>query len=167
MAIVFGNQDRNASSKGSKNSGPLYGKRVLIADDSSVQRKKLRELYESLGLVCIGEASDGLECLGMAEKTNPDLISIDVLMPVMHGVETLGYLRKAGNQSLVVFVSALSNIEVLTEVRSMGYAPDAVFSKKDTREAFLEVLTAVFTGEMAESSDDGDVISDSKGQKSA
>ncbi|MEY4065220.1 MAG: hypothetical protein RIR26_1428 [Pseudomonadota bacterium] len=126
----------------------LTGKRVLIVDDSASQRRRLREIYESLGLQVVGDATHGLECLTLTERLDPDIISLDVIMPVMHGVETLDYLREKKNRAVVFYVSALGNVEALAEVRSAGgHLPDAIFSKKDGRDAFSEVLTSIFTGD--------------------
>jgi two-component system, chemotaxis family, chemotaxis protein CheY len=147
MAQLNGKYDKGNPSKGSGTLSPLGGRRVLVVDDNAHQRKRLRELYESLGFVCVGEAANGLECLDLAEKIHPDLISLDILMPVMHGVETLGYLREMGLKSIIVFVSALGSLEIIAELRSKGFQPDAVFSKKDTREMFIQVLNQIFSSE--------------------
>ena len=133
-----------AFQKSSTSSNPLKGKTVLVVDDNAYQRRRLRELYISLGFECIGEAENGLEALEMTERHHPDLVSLDILMPVMHGVETLGYLREANVPSIVVFVSALGSMEVVAELRSKGFLPDAIFSKKDTRDMFLQVLHKIF-----------------------
>lgn len=148
MAIVLSRLDRHNPSKAPNSANPLHGRRVLIADDSALQRKKLRELYESMGFKCVGEAENGLECLELAERTRPDLISLDILMPVMHGVEALGYLRESGCKAAIVFVSAMGNLEVITEVKARGgHLPEAVFSKKDSREMFVQMLTEIFSDE--------------------
>ena len=167
MATVLARLDRNAGSKSNKSDNPLYGKRVVIAEDNRLQRKKLRELYESMGFVCVGECENGLDCLEVAEKTKPDLISLDILMPHMHGVETLGYLKEAKNKAVIVFVSAMGNLESVAEVKSKGYSPDAVFSKKDTREMFLEVLNAIFTANDDEQEPQSMVPQSVLGEKSA
>jgi two-component system, chemotaxis family, chemotaxis protein CheY len=145
MAIVLGRCDKGNPSKASQGNSPLQGRRVLIVDDNANQRKRLRELYESMGFLFVGEASNGLEALEGAEKLKPDLISLDILMPLMHGVETLGYLKDSGCTSAVVFVSALGNLEILAELKSKGHQPEAVFSKKDTREMFVQVLSQIFS----------------------
>jgi CheY-like chemotaxis protein len=123
---------------------PLAGKTVVVVDDSQVQRRKLKELYESMGFKCIGEAANGLDGLTLCEKLKPDLVSLDILMPVMHGVETLGYIREANIVPFVVLVSAVPNLEDVAKLRPKGQVPDAIFSKKDSRETFREVLTNVF-----------------------
>lgn len=147
MAIVLGRLDKGSPSRAAQGGSPLQGKRVLVVDDNTNQRKRLRELYESMGFLCVGEAGNGLECLDLADKLHPDLISLDILMPLMHGVETLGYLREAGTTSAIVFVSALGNLEVLAELKNKGHQPEAVFSKKDTRDMFVQVLTQIFSEE--------------------
>ena len=153
MAVVLSKLDRNNPSKSPQPSNPLHGRRVLIAEDNPMQRKKLRELYESMGFLCVGEVENGLDCLEMAEKTKPDLISLDILMPVMHGMETLGYLREAKSTAAIVLVSAMGNVEAITEVKAKGHLPEAVFSKKDTREMFIQVLTEIFEGDSGEAAE--------------
>ncbi|NBW82456.1 response regulator, partial [bacterium] len=88
------------------------------------------------------------ECLALAEKTRPDIISLDVIMPVMHGVETLGYLREAKSSAVIMYVSVLGNLESMAEVKAPGgHLPDAIFSKKDGPEIIAEVLTSIFVGD--------------------
>lgn len=156
MAIMINKMDRNNSSKASKAVNPLFGRRVLVVDDNPNQRKKLRELYESMGFICVGEAANGLECVELAEKAKPHLVSLDILMPLMHGVEALGYVKDANPESVVVFVSAMGSMEEVMELRSRGHAPDAVFSKKDTREMFIEVLHEIFEVEEDQWTGEGD-----------
>jgi two-component system chemotaxis response regulator CheY len=147
MAVNLAKQDRNANSKPQTVENPLVGIRVLVVDDSPMQRSKLKELYHSLGMQCVGEAGDGLECLEKVEKLKPDLISLDIIMPQMHGVETLGYLRRQSVPAVIIFVSALGSVQATTELKSRGYSPDAVFSKKDTRDTFAQVLGEIFGDE--------------------
>jgi two-component system chemotaxis response regulator CheY len=149
MAVRFPSQsDRNPAARGIDRQNVLKGRRVVVADDSPSQRRRLCEIFESLGMIVTGEASNGLEALAIIERTKPDLISLDVIMPVMHGVETLGYLREANNLAYVIYVSAMGNLEALSEVKAPGgFSPDAIFSKKDGAETFAEVLISVFLGE--------------------
>ncbi len=149
MAVRIASQsDRNPPTRGVDRQNALKGRRVVVVDDSPSQRLRLCDVYQSLGMQVVGEASNGLEALAIVERTKPDLVSLDVIMPVMHGVETLGYLREAKNQAFVVYVSAMGNLEAMTEVKAPGgYLPDAIFSKKDSAETFADVLTSVFVGE--------------------
>jgi CheY-like chemotaxis protein len=163
MAITLARLEKHASAQSEKAQSRLAGKRVVIVDDSARQRAQFRSLLESLGLVCVGEAANGLECLSVVKRTQPDLVSLDVLMPVMHGVESLGYLRDDGYTGIVVFVSDLSRTEALAEVRVKGYQADAIFSKSDTKESFSLVLNDLFLSEEYRRSD----IAQSQADKSA
>lgn len=136
---------------------PLDGRTVVVVDDSKVQRKRLRDLYESFGFRCIGEADNGLDGLQICESLKPDLVSLDILMPVMHGVEAVGYLRDAGAARYIVLVSALADLEEVAKLRPRGHTPDAIFSKKDSRETFREVITNIFLA---------DIISEPRGHDS-
>ena len=76
--------------------------RVMVADDSAVMRGIMRTLFathaEDLGselpaMVICGEASDGVECLEMVGRTQPDVLLLDLEMPRMHGLGVLDRLR--------------------------------------------------------------------------
>ncbi len=151
MAIILAKLDRNMPSKASNQPNILNGKTVVIVDDSAVQRKKLRELYTALGFKIVGEAKDGLDALTVTDQTQPDLISLDVIMPVMHGLETVGYLRKNGFKGSIILVSTIGAMEALAEVQAQGgYTPDAIFSKKDTHDSFQNLLSEIFSSTLSQ-----------------
>ena len=67
--------------------------RVLIADDSSVARDILRGLLEEQeGIEVIAEAANGKEAIDLVEKLRPDLITMDLNMPVMGGLEAIEHI---------------------------------------------------------------------------
>jgi len=153
--------ERTLAGRDFDSKNPLAGRRVLVVDDSASQRSRLVDIFQSIGMHVVGEAENGLEALSGAERFQPDIISLDIIMPVMHGVEALGYLKQKNCDAVIVYVSALGGIESVSQLRSPGgHLPDAVFSKKDGRETYVEVLTAIFTGEAESSagtaSDDSD-----------
>lgn len=83
--------------------------RVLIVDDSVVIRKLLSEtLAEDRGLEVVGTASDGRLGLAKIAQLHPDLVTLDVEMPVMNGLETLAELRKLYPRLPVVMFSTLT-----------------------------------------------------------
>lgn len=68
--------------------------RVLIVDDSAVIRRVLREALASDAMVEVaGIAADGLSALKRIEETKPDLVTLDVELPGMSGLETLKEIR--------------------------------------------------------------------------
>jgi chemotaxis response regulator CheB len=149
MAVrIAAQNDRHPPTRGVDRQSALLGRKVLVVDDSASQRRRLVEIFQGLGMKVVGEASHGLECLALAEKTNPDVISLDIIMPVMHGVETLGYLRDSKSSAVIIFVSVMGSLEVLAEIKAPGdHQPDAIFSKKDSAETIGDVLKSIFAGE--------------------
>jgi CheY-like chemotaxis protein len=147
MATILKMLDKNQPTQGTEAENPLLGKRVVIVDDNPRQRSMLRAMYESLGLLCVGEASNGLECLQVVARASPHVVSLDVVMPVMHGLETLAYLRDDGFSGIVVFVTEISKSHSLAELKIKGYQPDAVFSRSDSHVEFSSVLREVVSYE--------------------
>jgi two-component system, chemotaxis family, protein-glutamate methylesterase/glutaminase len=83
--------------------------RIFIVDDSAVMRSLLRSVVtESAGLEVAGTASDGVSALKSLEFQSPDLILLDVEMPVMDGLATLRELRARGFKMPVIMCSSLT-----------------------------------------------------------
>lgn len=79
--------------------------RVLVTDDTALYRRAISDILSTLEDVeVVGAAFDGEDCLGMAEKLKPDLITLDIQMPRRDGLSTLEELRKRGVLSEVVMV---------------------------------------------------------------
>ena len=95
--------------------------RVLIVDDSVVIRKVLREALSSDQEVEIaGVAANGQIALAMIEQVNPDLITLDVEMPVMDGLETLRQLRERAPQVPVIMFSTLTQRGALATLDALA-----------------------------------------------
>jgi two-component system chemotaxis response regulator CheB len=83
--------------------------RVLVVDDSVVIRKVLCDtLSTDPDLEVVGSASDGRIALAKIEQLKPDLVTLDIEMPVMDGLETLKELRKAHPKLPVIMFSTLT-----------------------------------------------------------
>jgi two-component system chemotaxis response regulator CheB len=83
--------------------------RILIVDDSAVMRSLLRSVVSTDGaLEVAGTAADGASALQAIETLHPDLMMLDVEMPVMDGVATLRELRTRGHRVPVIMCSALT-----------------------------------------------------------
>ena len=83
--------------------------RILIVDDSAVMRSLLRSVVSAdPGLDVAGAAADGASALSSIDTLRPDLILLDVEMPVMDGLVTLRELRKRGHKMPVIMCSSLT-----------------------------------------------------------
>ncbi len=99
--------------------------RILIADDHTVVRQGLR-MFLALDpeLEVIGEASDGAEALRMTHKLKPDVVLMDLLMPVMDGITAIGAIRREVPETEVLaLTSVLEDASVVGAVRAgaIGY----------------------------------------------
>ncbi|UUL83770.1 ATP-binding protein [Sphingomonas qomolangmaensis] len=97
------------------------GHDILVVDDSETDRSILREALEGQGFK-VREARDGLEALDMVERAQPDLIIVDMKMPVMGGLETLRQLRHRPSlrQLPVVAITASRSSRLEAEAHSAG-----------------------------------------------
>ena len=110
--------------------------RVLICDDEPAIRLLYRTAIEREGIE-VDEAADGIECLEVAAKTNPDLVILDLYMPRRDGLAVLPMLRESCPSARVLVVSAHAAVEVFEQSRARGAT--ACFDKV----SFLGRLPAV------------------------
>lgn len=81
-------------------------KKVLIVDDALYMRNKIHKAIEAIGLEVVGQAGDGFEALEQFEKLEPDLVTLDITMPFMSGIEVLQRMKVARPDVKVVIVAA-------------------------------------------------------------
>ncbi len=95
--------------------------RILIVDDSPLMRRVLHELLESDPEVrVVGEAGDGRQALALVAELKPDLIILDVQMPVMDGVETTRQIMAYHPTPILVLTATLSNRDVDITFEMLG-----------------------------------------------
>lgn len=95
--------------------------RILVVDDSPLMRRVLRELLESdPELRIVGEAGDGREALAQVVELRPDLVILDVRMPVMDGLETTRQIMAYTPTPILVLTASLSSYEVDITFQMLG-----------------------------------------------
>jgi two-component system chemotaxis response regulator CheB len=95
--------------------------RILVVDDSVLVRRLLRELLEGEPDVqVVGEAADGREALAMVPELRPDLITLDVRMPVMDGVETTRQIMAYHPTPILILTTSLSSYDVDITFQMLG-----------------------------------------------
>ena len=115
---------------------------VLIADDQEFIRRTLCFLFTSQSdfEVC-GEAENGQEAVEMAKVLHPDLILLDLSMPVMNGIEAACELKKLMPMTPIIVFSEYSDVFSKDEARTAGVA--ACVSKSEKFSVLLEKARAV------------------------
>src|SRR5271168_3050245 len=113
--------------------------RILVVDDSTVIRKILSDVLASdPAIVVAGTASDGHIALAKIAQLNPDLITLDVEMPNMNGLETIGEIRKLRPKLPIIMFSTLTERGASTTLDALALgASDYV--TKPTNTGSLEI----------------------------
>jgi DNA-binding NtrC family response regulator len=93
--------------------------RILIADDSKLLRKKLRDELEKLGCEVV-EASNGKEAISIVLEQEPDGIILDIVMPEVGGIEALQTFREISPTVPVVMLSSAGTPQKLMQTLKMG-----------------------------------------------
>lgn len=101
---------------------------VLIVDDSDSVRIAVRALFEAEpGFSVVGEAVNGMDAIHKADELAPDLIVLDLSMPIMNGLEAAETLKSTSPTTPIYILTAHGGPEVDRAARAAGV--DAVFSK--------------------------------------
>jgi len=95
-------------------------KRILVVDDSSFLRNSLKKMLEEHGYEVVGMAENGLAALTKYKELKPDLVTLDIIMPQMNGVEVLKLLRAVDPNACVVMVSSMSSKGSVTDCIQAG-----------------------------------------------
>src|SRR6478752_9429720 len=82
--------------------------RALIVDDSPKVRSELRLLLSRMGWNIVGEAENGIEALELTEELKPDLVTLDIIMPEMDGIECYRELRRLSHSPRCLLISVLA-----------------------------------------------------------
>jgi AmiR/NasT family two-component response regulator len=94
-------------------------KRVLVAEDEAIIRLDLAEMLSEAGYEVVGQASDGEQAVALATSLKPDIVIMDVKMPVMDGISAA---EQIGKERLcpVVMLTAFSQTELVERARDAG-----------------------------------------------
>ncbi|NYJ07812.1 ANTAR domain-containing response regulator [Petropleomorpha daqingensis] len=118
--------------------------RVLIAEDEALIRLDLKEMLEEEGYTVVAEVGDGQQAVDQAEELRPDLVILDIQMPVLDGLAAAEQIAKARTAPVIV-LTAFSQRELVERARDAGAMAYLVkpFNKNDLVPA-IEVARARF-----------------------
>lgn len=118
-------------------------KRLLIVDDAVIMRMRIREIAREAGWTIVAEATNGLEAVARYRELHPDLVTLDIVMPVKDGVTALREIRQQDPQARIIMVSAVDQREKLMECIRLGALDFVVkpFSKSGLQDVLSRVTT--------------------------
>jgi DNA-binding NarL/FixJ family response regulator len=118
---------------------------VLIADDHQLLRQALRRAMEDAGLIVLGEAGDGEEAVQLVDELRPELVIMDVTMPVLGGIEATRRLH-AAHPDLPIVVLTMHDEEALRE-EALRAGASAFLTKDSSMQEVVATAIATAAGE--------------------
>lgn len=116
-------------------------KKVLIVDDAAFMRYMIKSTVVNNGYEVVGEAKNGLEAIKMYTGLKPDIVTMDITMPDMTGIEALKEIIKIDPSAKVIMVSAMGQEAMVKEAIISGAKNFIV--KPYTETNFLKVLNQI------------------------
>ncbi|HRE82114.1 MAG TPA: response regulator [Opitutaceae bacterium] len=123
--------------------------KILLVDDEAHVRKYVGLITRTLGSPTVVEASNGQEALEVYKREKPDLVLLDVNMPILDGIGTLRELKKIDPDAVVIMLTSLANRQTVEESLELGASN---YIRKDTPKDEIalrlrETIEAIFGSE--------------------
>lgn len=91
----------------------MEGKKILIVDDLELARIMIKDIIEEHGYISVAEVSNGKEAIEAYEQFKPDLVIMDIVMPIMDGIDAVKEITKKYCDAKIIICSAMSSISVV------------------------------------------------------
>jgi len=131
----------------SRDRAPAMGKtRVLIADDHAIMRVGIKNiLIRSSEIDVVGEAANGAEALKLVHELRPDVLILDMEMPVMDGIETARRLQAMNSPVRILVLSAYDDRQYILEMLNLGASGYLI--KDEAPEVIVDAVQGVANGD--------------------
>lgn len=117
------------------------GKRLMIVDDSVFVYEEMKHMLANSDFEIVGYAKSGEEAITMYEELLPDVVTMDIIMPGLDGLETAKQILTRWPEAKIVIVSSLAYDETMQDAKKIG-ACDFLF-KPIEEDQILEILNRV------------------------
>ena len=114
-------------------------KRVLIVDDAAFMRMSIRKMLEENGFEVVGEAENGVMAIEKYQELQPEVVTMDITMPEMDGLEALREIKKIDPAASIVMVSALGQEARMKE--AIIYGAKGFIVKRFKEEIIISALS--------------------------
>ncbi|MPZ90184.1 MAG: response regulator [Actinobacteria bacterium] len=112
--------------------------RVLIVDDNAVLRRGVASLLEAAdGIEVVGEAGTGKEAIALANEVAPDIVLLDVRMPVMDGIAAAGPLSQIAKVMMLTYAEDEERVSQAIRAGASGYMVHGRFSPEELEQAVI------------------------------
>ncbi|GAQ17354.1 chemotaxis protein CheY [Oceanobacillus picturae] len=94
--------------------------RVMVVDDANFMRVTLSTILKKENHDIVGEAADGAEAVKLYKELNPDLVTMDITMPVMNGIDAIKEIKSYDPHATIIVCSAMGQQKVVVEAIESG-----------------------------------------------
>jgi len=117
--------------------------KLLIVDDSNIMRRRIERSQQFEELQVVGTAGNGIEALEMFHKTDPDMVTMDLTMPQMDGIECISKLVQLKPALRILVISALADKATAVEAMERGANGflNKPFTDRQLNEAIAELMS--------------------------
>ena len=122
----------------------LDNAKILISDDSILARKQLKDFISKYGTPTFFEASNGQDAIDTYKKVKPDIVFLDIVMPVKDGIAAVKEIRESDPKAVIIIVSSVGTQAQLKNAIEAG-AKDFI-QKPLNPEQLHSILTSRFEG---------------------
>jgi DNA-binding NarL/FixJ family response regulator len=132
-----------------KDSVPRNSFRILIVDDHELIRQGVRFIFSrDPQYIISGEAANGAEAIEQVKKLNPDVVILDISMPVMNGLEAAAEIRRLAPKTKIVILTMHDSAQMRNQSKDAG--ADAFITKSQVASQLLQVVESVLEIRKAE-----------------
>jgi len=93
---------------------------ILVVDDSLIIRKTLTTKLEEMGYKVVAQAKSGKEAVSLYKEFMPDLVTMDITMPIMNGIEALKTIKKKHSDAKIIMITSHGEENLVMEAISNG-----------------------------------------------
>ena len=116
--------------------------KVLVVDDALFMRTALSKMLEEWGLEVVAQAANGREAVAMYKEHSPDLVTMDLTMPIMSGLDALKLIIQDDPKAKIIMITALGQQRIIVDALENG-AKDFItkpFKPENLKEVVFKVL---------------------------
>lgn len=113
-------------------------KKILVADDAMFMRNALKVIMEDNGFEVVAMVDNGRDAVQMARELKPDIVTMDITMPELNGIEALKAIKETNSEIVVIMLTAVSGDIAIRECIENG--ADNFVVKPFREEKLVEIL---------------------------
>lgn len=121
------------------------GKRIMVVDDSRMIGMQMKNMLEGTDFEVAAYCRDGEEAIAQYSQVKPDLVTMDIIMPGMDGLEAAQAILEDDPEARIIMVSSLAYDDTFEEAKAIG--AKGFIDKPFEKEALIEVFDQVLNGD--------------------